>query len=231
MANWHYFWHRLGLFFIPIIASAIVILFLWLLLEPTMFHIIGLLLLGYFISPFGREVLIPAAVISVLGIHGMSQMALDLVLVVGVVLFVDIMCSIFLLWNLDLLKFLPVIGKWIDGIEKFGRQRLERSRRKRQNVFMGLAGYVAMPFQGSGGVMATIIGMLTGLKKKRVWLAVWVGSFAGSLAIAVPSFYFGELLIDIFGSAIWYVLGLFLMFGILIYIILGYWKARKNKTS
>ncbi|MCK5397365.1 MAG: small multi-drug export protein [Thermoplasmata archaeon] len=226
-----YVMKRLGLFFIPVIVSTIFIILMWLGLEPDMFAIIGLLLLSYFISPFGREVLIPAAVISLLGFHGINHMFMDIILVVGVVVFVDIMCSIFLLWNLDLLKYLPVFGKWIDSIEKFGKAKLKKSKRKQQNTFFLLTGYVALPFQGSGGIVSTIIGMLTGLKKQRVWLSVWIGSFVGSLIIAILSFSIGEMLMDIFGSTIWYFLGLFLMLSIIIYIVLGYRKAKIKSAS
>jgi uncharacterized membrane protein len=164
------------------------IIILWSVLPQGIFYIIGLLLLGYFISPFGREVLIPAAAMSLLELHGMDQIMADIALLVIIMVFVDVMCSIFLLWNLDLLKYLPVIGRWIDGIERFGRQKLKNSRRKRQNVFLALTGYIALPFQGSGGIMSTIIGMLTGLNKRKIWLAVWIGSFTGSLIVAVLSF-------------------------------------------
>ena len=229
--KWRYFWYRLGLIFIPIIVSIVFITLVWLGLSPAMFIIIGLLLLSYFISPFGREVLIPMAVISLLSLHGTSQMFLDIILVVGIVVFVDVMCSIFLLWNLDLLKYLPVFGKWIDGIEKFGRQKLKKSHRKRQNTFLLLTSYVALPFQGSGGIVSTIIGMLTGLRNQRIWLAVWIGSFIGSLIIAILSFYMGQVMIDIFGSAIWYFFGLFLMASILIYIVLGYRKSKLQNAQ
>ena len=221
-----YFWHRLGLIFIPIIVSILFITLVWLGLEPVMFTIIGLLLLSYFISPFGREVLIPVAVISLLGLHGTGQMVLDIILVVGIVMFVDVMCSIFLIWNLDLLKYLPVFGKWIDGIEKFGKAKLKKNHKRQHNTFLLLTSYVALPFQGSGGIVSTILGMLTGLNKRRVWLAVWIGSFIGSLIIAILSFYMGQVMIDIFGSTIWYFFGLFLMASILIYIVLSYRKAR-----
>ena len=170
--------------------------------------------------------LIPAAVIALIDLHASTQMFTDIVLVVGTVVFVDVMCSIFLLWNLDLLKYLPVFGKWIDGIEKFGRQKLEKSRRKQQNVFLALTGYVSLPFQGSGGIMSTIIGMLTGMKKQKVWMSIWIGSFVGSLIIAILSFSIGEALMDIFGSTIWYFMGLFLVIGILVKIVLEYRKAR-----
>ncbi len=224
--KWRYIWHRLVLFFIPIIVSTIFIALLWLGLDQHMFLIIGVLLLSYFISPFGREVLIPIAVISLLGLHGDSQMFLDIILIVIIVVFVDVMCSIFLLWNLDLLKYLPVFGKWIVGIERVGKKKLKKSQRKQQNVFLLLTSYVALPFQGSGGVVSTIIGMLTGLNKRRVWLAVWIGSFVGSLIIAILSFSFAQVMIDIFGSTIWYFMGMFLLASVFIYLVLEYRKSK-----
>ena len=223
--KWRYFWNRVGLIFIPIIVSTVFIILVWLGLSPAMFTIIGLLLLSYFISPFGREVLIPIAVMSLLSLHSTDQMVIDIILVVGIVIFVDVMCSIFLIWNLDLLKYLPIFGKWIDGIEKFGKQKLKKSHRKQKNTFLLLTSYVALPFQGSGGIVSTILGMLTGLRKQRVWLAVWIGSFIGSLTIAILSFYMGQVMIDIFGSTAWYIMGMFIIASILIYMIFGYRKS------
>lgn len=216
---------RLGQFFLPILVSALVISLMWLTVSMPVFQIAGLLMLGYFVSPFGREVLIPGAVMSLIQLHGMGHMLTDLVLVVGIVVFVDIMCSIFLLWNLDLLKFLPVIGRWIEGVESFGRQRLKKSRRKRQDIFLALTGYVALPFQGSGGIMSTIIGMLSGMGKERVWISVWLGSFAGSVIIGILSFTLGETLIDVFGSGAWSVLGICLMAAIFIRLAWNYKNA------
>lgn len=210
---------RLGLITIPILVSTLFILALLLTLSDAVFSIIGLLLLSYFISPFGKEVLVPTAIIGLLAIHGSAFMVQDVALVTVTVVFVDVMCSIFLLWNLDVLKLIPKVGKWIAGVEDFGRRQLKKSRRRRRNTFVALTGYMALPFQGSGGIVSTIIGMMAGMKKKKVWMSIWIGSIAGTLSIAILSVYIGQALLDIFGSMAWYVTGLLIILAIGLYIL------------
>jgi len=219
---------RLMLIFVPILVSAAFILALWFSLSDAIFPIFGLLLLSYFISPFGKEVLVPTAIISLLVLHGQRHMVGDIALVTTTVVFVDVMCSIFLLWNLDVLKLIPKIGKWITGVEDFGRKRLRKSKTRRKNTFIALTGYMALPFQGSGGIVSTIIGMMAGMKKKDVWMAVWVGSITGTLSIAIVSFYAGQVLIDIFGSVLWYAFGLIILIGIGTYIMIRFLRFQKR---
>ncbi len=219
---------RLGLIGIPIVVSALFILGLWLALSEVVFSIIGLLLLSYFISPFGKEVLVPTAIIGLLALHGFVVQ--DIMLVTVTVVFVDVMCSIFLLWNLDVLKLIPKVGKWIAGVEDFGRKRLAKSRRRQRNTFMALTGYMMLPFQGSGGIVTTIIGMMAGMKKENIWISVWVGSIAGTLSIAILSVYMGQALLDTFGSMIWYVTGLFIVLAIGLYMIIRFQRYQRRRS-
>ena len=220
---------RLFLFCFPILVSAFYIVLLWAVVPESMFPVIGTLLLSYFISPFGKEVLIPTAVIALLALHGPNQAATDILLVTSTVVFVDVMCSLFLLWNLDLLKLLPKAGGLIARIESFGRARMRKNRRRRRHAFIALTGYVALPFQGSGGIVSTIVGMVVGMRKRKVWLAVWIGSIAGSLTIALVSFYAGQMLIDVFGSLVWHLIGILIMVGIAVYILASYLKFRRKR--
>ncbi len=226
------FARRLTLFFAPIVVSVLYILMMYWLMPRDLFRIIGLLLLTYFISPFGREVLIPLTVISLLDLHGVGYMAEDIFMIVATIVFVDVMCSIFLLWNLDLLKLVPRLGKWIDGIERFGRAKLRRSKLRRIGMFAGLITYDALPFQGTNGAASTLIGLLAGMKKARIWIAVWIGSTIGATALAVASFTIGQdFLIDTFGNAGWKAISIFLTLGILIYMVLNYYRYRQRKTA
>ncbi|MDD4307831.1 MAG: small multi-drug export protein [Thermoplasmata archaeon] len=222
----------LTLFFTPVIASAIYILLMVWLMPNDLLKIIGFLLLSYFISPFGREVLIPLTVIALLELHGAGHMAADIFMIVVTIVFVDVMCSIFLLWNLDLLKVVPKLGGWIDGIEKFGRAKLKKSRLRRIGLFAGLITYDALPFQGTNGAASTIVGLLAGMKKTRIWLAVWIGSVIGALALSIASFTIGQqFMLDIFGTATWKAVSILLTVGILIFIILNYYRSRQRKSE
>jgi hypothetical protein len=221
---------RAGLFFLPIIVSAIFLLVFWGVLPEELRPIIGLLLISYFISPLGREILIPITVIAMLGLHGTTQMTFDIILIVASIMFVDVMCSIFLLWNLDLIKYVPKLGRWIAGMEEFGKRKLRKSRKRRLSMFVALTVYMASPFYGSHGVASTIIGMLAGMRKARVWLAIWVGSLAGSLSIAIIAFTVGQrFLIEMFDNAAWKAISVLVGIGIFMTLIGNYWSHRKRK--
>jgi len=223
---------RLTLFFAPIAVSAAYIILMYWLMPPDLFRIIGLLLLSYFISPFGREILIPLTAIALIELHGTGFMGPDIFMIVVTVLFVDVMCSIFLLWNLDLLKMVPRLGKWIDGIERFGRAKLRRSKLRRIGMFAGLITYDALPFQGTNGAASTLIGLLAGMRKVRIWMAVWIGSTIGAASLAIASYTVGQdFLIDIFGNMGWKAVSIFLTLGILIYIVLNYWRYRQRRAA
>ena len=227
-----YIFKRLTLFFVPIIVSVITIIMAWLFLPGDLWPIWGLLLLSYFISPFGREVLIPLTVIALLELHGASHMVMDIFLIVATIVFVDVMCSIFLLWNLDLIKHIPRVGKWIEGLEKFGKAKLRKSRWKRHGIFAMLSAYVALPFQGSNGAASTIIGLFAGMKKMRIWVAVWTGSLVGSLTISILAFTIGQhLFLDLFDNVAWKAISLVIAGGIFVYLFGNYYAHRKKHRN
>lgn len=223
---------RLGLFFLPIVVSAIFLLVFGAILPDEMNAIFAFLLIGYFMSPLGREVLIPITVIALLELHGPTHMVADILRIVVCILFVDVMCSIFLLWNLDIIKHIPKVGEWIAGMEEHGRMKLRKSRRRRTNLFLALTAYMASPFYGSHGIASTIIGMLTGMKKSEVWLAIWVGSLAGSLSIAIIAFTAGQhFLIDIFDNVAWKAVSVMVGIGIFITLFGRYWQQRRKAAN
>ncbi len=227
-----YLMKRLGLFFLPIVASIIFLFIFGGLLPDEMNAIFAFLLIGYFMSPLGREVLIPITVISLIQLHGTAFMVEDITRIVACIVFVDVMCSIFLLWNLDILKHVPRLGRWISGMEDYGRRKLRKSRRKRMSFFLALTIYMASPFYGSHGIASTIIGMLSGMRKARVWLAIWIGSLTGGLSIAIIAFTVGQrFLIDIFDNSAWKAISVMVGVGIFIVLIGSYWMHRKAKVQ
>ncbi len=217
---------RLTLFFVPIIISTAVVMALFFWLSEGMFLIIGALLLGYFISPFGREVLIPLAIIAVIDLKGLISVP-DLILIAITVVFVDVMCSLFIIWNLELLNKLPRIGNLIRKFAKAGRSRLEKSRRSKIAT-LSLTLYVALPFQGSGGVASSIFGMMGGMRKRNVLAAVVAGSAIGSFTIAVAGWYVAEALVDIFGSAVYLIFGLLVLIAVIAFLVFRFFKNKQE---
>ena len=120
------------------------------------------LISGYFFPPLGKETIIPAGIIA--GINPLI-MALSIA-------FVDIIVALFLVWNYDLAKKIPLIGSFIDKIEKIGKKTSSKYNWIKPLRFIGIMLFVMVPFQGSGGLVGSIIGRLIGVKPWNIFFAI-----------------------------------------------------------
>ncbi len=165
----------------------------------------------YFFPPLGKESVI------LMGI-GLNYHPL---VVVTVIVFCDIMVALFLMYNYDLLKLIPVLGKWVDKVETKGADITSNKPWLRKFRFIGVTLFVMFPLQGSGGVGATIAGRLIGMNKYITFLAICIGSIVGCTIIT----YTGELLKNILYENM--VLGIAI---IIILLIAGIMFYRRNKN-
>jgi hypothetical protein len=190
---------RVVLFFLPMAIVALYCLVLYLALDLDTFAIVGMLMVLYLFTPIGKYFLIPGALLvgvphwmgSLRDLHGESLA--DAGLVAFSVAFVDAMTSLFLVYNFDILEAIPWLGKWVRRMEERGQERL---RNGNGIALLGLAGFVSLSVQGSGGISSTILGRVAGMRDRSVVAAVWLGSLAGCSAIAVASHYVGGRIID-----------------------------------
>ena len=131
----------------------------------------------YFIpSPAGdKTVLISTAP----GFHGYGKyvMAINLAIM-------DTILAWFLTFNIDLVKRWRGAGRVIIAIEDKSKGLFEKHKWLKKIAVVFIALFVLIPFQGSGGLSASIIGRLMGLKPWKVLVAVSVGALTGCLAIA-----------------------------------------------
>lgn len=174
------------------------------------------LISGYFFPPLGKETIIPAGVIS--GINPLI-MALSIA-------FVDIIVALFLVWNYDLAKKIPLIGSFIDKIEKIGKKTSSKYNWIKPLRFIGIMLFVMVPFQGSGGLVGSIIGRLIGVKPWNIFFAISAGSIFGCILIA----YFSDIILSIFIRN--FLLGLLLIILVITIVIMyfAYDKLIKNNT-
>ena len=131
----------------------------------------------YFIpSPAGdKTVLISTAP----GFHGYGKYIMALNLAV-----MDTLLAWFLTFNIDLVKRWRGVGRIIVAIENKSKGLFEKHQWLRKIAVVFIALFVLIPFQGSGGLSASIIGRLMGLKPWKVLIAVSVGALTGCMAIA-----------------------------------------------
>ena len=171
-------------FFYPILAGTIYILTLYILF-PTLFWKLGGILLLYLIPPAGKESMVPALTYIFSSQYGVWATLLAATLIT----LVDVLVAWWTAWNWDLLKYIPLVGRYVKKLERIGEKKWGEHPVIRKFAYAGLAAFVAVPFQGSGGLTATIIGRLLGMNEYKIIASVAVGAFVGSLIIALVTYF------------------------------------------
>jgi uncharacterized membrane protein len=155
----------------------------WMILWP--------LIIAYFFPPFGKETVIPLGV-------GLLQQGLDVpilnlhitggqihpVLMALSIAYVDLVVALFLVWNYDFAKKIPLVGNFIMKIEQRGKLSEEKYGWIKPLRFIGIMLFVMVPFQGSGGLVGSIVGRLIGMKPRNTFLAIALGAIIGCMLIA-----------------------------------------------
>jgi uncharacterized membrane protein len=146
-------------------------------LPPEKALILGGLMILYYIPPSGKESLIPVGI--ALGIPwwlmGTSFALLD------------VLTSLFMILNIRLALRIPVLGPWISVFMSTGGEFMKKRPWISRWSVLGVAFFVFLPFQGTGGVGATLVGMLAGLSPVQILLAVAIGASAECLLFSLGS--------------------------------------------
>lgn len=180
----------LAQFFIPWAIALLVIACLYIFLPSKTFLTLGFWMVIYFFPPFGKESVIPLAIAgdklegAVPINYPESFVAIEPWLIALAVAFLDIVVGLFLVWNFDFTKKIPLIGKWIVRMEKKGSTILKENKYIEALSFLGIVFFVMFPFQGSGGVGASIVGRAIGMNPYKVWTAIIIGAITGCFLIA-----------------------------------------------
>jgi hypothetical protein len=208
----------LKFFAAPIIAS-IGILILYLIMDYNQFLQVGGLMIWYFFPPAGKETVIPIGVGS-----GIDPLIMGLAIA-----FIDIFVAIFLLWNYDGAKLIPFLGVWMEKIEKGGRKQFKENKWLEGLAFLGIVLFVIVPFQGSGGVAASIVGRIFGMNKYRVVVAIGIGAVVGCLMIA----YLADLFFAFFeqNKVVGTIIAITIIVIVVIYLVRKYLRNKKTEES
>ena len=169
--------NRLALFFLPILLGLGVFGSIGFLFMRDLQLKYYSLISAYFFPPLGKESIIPTGV--AFGINPLV-MALSIA-------FVDIVVALFLMWNYDIAKKIPLIGKFMEKVENIGKSSSEKYAWVKPLRFFGIILFVMVPFQGSGGLVGSILGRLIGMKPMNTFLAISIGAILGCLMIAYLS--------------------------------------------
>ncbi|KAA0005564.1 MAG: hypothetical protein FE038_00135 [Thermoplasmata archaeon] len=211
-------------FFLPIDIGLLGLLIIVLTLPKNLWIKLLPLMGIYFFPPFGKESVIPLGVfggnvtVPILNWH-VQTVSIDPFIMTLSIAFIDIVVSLFIVWNYDLAKKIPLIGKFIIRVESLGKKTVKEYGWIKPLRFIGVVLFVMIPFQGTGGVVGSIVGRLIGMNPLETWLAVSAGAVAGCAILA----YFYKI---IFGINI--VLGLILM--IVVFSAFAIYSIKRRKT-
>ncbi len=218
-------------FFIPWVIGLLVIACLYIFLSTEKFATLGFWMLVYFFPPFGKESVIPLA-IAADRLEGAVPfeypdifVPIEPWLIALAVAFLDIIAGLFLVWNFDFTKKIPLLGKWIMKIESKGGTILKESRYIEVLSFVGVVLFVIFPFQGSGGVGASIVGRAIGMNPYKVWLAIIIGAISGCFLIAYAADTFFSIFLEN------QILGILILVLIVILVVVMIMRKRKNKEK
>jgi uncharacterized membrane protein len=177
--------------------------------------ILGSLMIAYYIPPSGKETIVPVGII--LGIPWWL-MALTVVLQ-------DVITCLFMILNLDLIFHIPRLGSWTYRFLARGREFLTRWPWLSRWGMWGLAFFVWLPFQGTGGTGAPLVGWMMGLSPRRILFAVGLGATFEALFFALGAEIVWTLLLSN------YLLGLVVLAVLAFTIFLTYYLFRERSAE
>lgn len=175
------------------------------------------LITAYFFPPFGKESVIPSGIIA--GFH-------PLVIALSIA-FVDIVIALFLLWNYDYAKKIPLVGKFMEKVENIGKNSSSKYGWIKPLRFIGIVLFVIVPFQGSGGLVGSIVGRLVGMKPINTFYAISIGAISGTILIA----YFADAILSVFVTNFLYGLLVLIIILVIAFMIYIYRRSNNSKTK
>jgi len=218
--------------FLPLIITIVGVVIIYFIIDKESSGKLFLLMFAYFIPPLGKESIIPIGVsggeltIPIINRYIVVP-TIDPLIMALTIAFVDIIVALFLLWNYDLAKKIPLVGNFMIKVEKIGKRSSDKYSWIKPLRFIGIVLFVMVPFQGSGGLVGSIVGRLIGMKPLNTFFAISTGAIVGCLLIA----YFAEAILSVFiknfllGALIIIIL---LVIGIMIFM---YRKSKNNNKS
>jgi len=183
---------RLAKFFVPFIIAVTGIIVLQYTVGETSSAKLLLLMMVYFFPPLGKESIIPLGVSGgeitnpITGYVSIVPSINPIIMALSIA-FIDIVVALFLVWNYDLAKKIPIIGNFMIKVEEKGENVEEKYGWIKPLRFIGVVLFVMVPFQGSGGMVGSIVGRLIGMTPRNTFIAISIGAVIGCLLIAMFS--------------------------------------------
>lgn len=117
----------------------------------------------------------------------------------GVVVYAEVGTALFMMANMTVLYRVPWLGARLAAAHEADWYVLRVHPWMRRMAELGVALFVALPFQGTGAVMGTVLGRVLGLTRTATLCCVAAGSAAGCLVLAQMGDVLGDRLHQIAG--------------------------------
>lgn len=192
---------------VPFLLCGVFLAAVWFLLPVEQWFLLIGMMVAYIVPPLGRETIIPASIL--LGIPWW--------LIAFTLAFLDFAGGLFMAWNFPLVLRIPYIGPWVRQFTVAGRTFLDRRPWLERLYFVGLILFVALPFDGSGSIVGSIVGRMLGMTKMEVVSCIAIGGIIGSFAIALGIDWVTRLIPA--GAGPWVSLAVFFLIGIMFLVM------------
>jgi len=103
----------------------------------------------------------------------------------ALIVYMDLAEALIMLGGMHYLYLLPGAGQRMASARETGWRLLQRNPWMYRATWLVLAGFVAVPFHGTGAMVGAVLGRLMGLSRLSIVAAVGFGSLVGSSALAL----------------------------------------------
>ncbi len=215
-------WKRVFYFFFPWLLYAVLILLYYIVFPYNIFIRLTVITFLYLIPPAGKESMVPAGIYLLRDYYGIWSIPITALSIT----FVDFFVGLWMMWNWDLVKLIPFFGTYVRKLEKIGAEKWRKHRYLSQLAYVGLALFVAFPFQGSGGVGATVIGRILGMNKYKVLYSIVAGALFGTFLIGSLA-YFAIFSFENIPKSVFTVMGIIIF--VIVFIVAYKWIKKGGK--
>ena len=164
------------------IAGALMVL-MWAFMPQAQAAKIYGIMATYLFTPLGRFVMLSGPAI---GLTFWEIMA--------AIMIVDMLCSLFVVWNFDLILGIPWLGEKLRKTVESAHNFLFRWKWLQGLAFVGVILFTAIPVSGTNAIVGTVLGRIIGIGKTATFISVGIGAFIGATLMALPVYGLLELI-------------------------------------
>ncbi|MGD2045439.1 MAG: small multi-drug export protein [Gemmatimonadota bacterium] len=120
----------------------------------------------------------------------------------ALIVYLDVATALVVMGGMPLMYRLPGAGRRIAAARKAGWSFLQRHPWTYHATWLSLAGFVAVPFNGTGALVGAFLGRMLGLARRGILTATLVGSACSAVALALAGDLWAERITTVAGHPV-----------------------------